>query len=92
MGVEGFHLTLLQFTNSKEKKEKFPFQCHCENSSGRTQMGLAWISHPLFRLITITGVEAYDWLFPSHKPTPRQDGEVIDSPTKLDWRRRRAIT
>lgn len=31
------------------------------------------------RLVILTGIKAYDWLFLSYKPTPRLGGEVIGS-------------
>lgn len=72
---------LLQFTNFQGKKENFPFQGHHENSMGRTRMGTAWIFRVPRGLITRSGVGAYDWLFLSHKPTPRLGVEVINSLT-----------
>ena len=74
-----------------KRKKKIPFQIV------KTFLeGLRWAQpgSPIFsfRLIIITGFEAYDWLFLSHKPTPRQGREVIDNSTKSDWCKGGAIT
>lgn len=45
--------------------------------------GLGWAQpgSPILslRLVILTGIKAYDWLFLSYKPAPRLGGEVIGS-------------